>query len=221
MPTYKWRAGEVVTCPLCGVRVRLIGVKDAHGRELKPISLRAATDKQEKGLAVDFSGCPSCAGVLMASVEALLWPRARARKAAAEVPADIGADFNEAADVFPISAKASAALARRCLQHLLRVAGGAKSGNLSREIDHVLPSLPPWLSGDVDAIRIVGNFAAHPEKDQATGQIVDVEPGEAEWLLNTLESLFDYYYVEPAKAKAKRDALNQKLAQAGKQPMKA
>lgn len=80
--------------------------------------------------------------------------------------------------------------------------------------------LPSWLAENVDAVRIVGNFAAHPAKDTNTGEIVDVELGEAEWLLDVLEGLFDFYFVQPAIAKAKRDALNAKLKAAGKPEMK-
>jgi hypothetical protein len=53
------------------------------------------------------------------------------------------------------------------------------------------------------------------------GEIVDVKPHEAEWNLDLLESLFDFYYVQPARAKAKRDAFNKKLVDAGKQPLKS
>jgi len=49
---------------------------------------------------------------------------------------------------------------------------------------------------------------------------VDVEPDEAEWNLNVLEQLFDFYYVQPARAKKIRDALNAKRKAAGKSPMK-
>lgn len=69
-------------------------------------------------------------------------------------------------------------------------------------------------------MRNIGNFAAHPIKSTNTGEIIDVEPGEAEWLLDVLEGLFDFYFVQPAILKAKRDKLNQKLVDAGKPPMK-
>ena len=36
----------------------------------------------------------------------------------------------------------------------------------------------------------------------------------------TLEGLFDFYFVQPAKLKKKRDALNEKLKKAGKPPLK-
>jgi uncharacterized protein DUF4145 len=99
---------------------------------------------------------------------------------------------------------------------------GIKRPTLSKEIDDLLGSkqLPSWLAENVDAVRNVGNFAAHPEKDTNTGEIVDVEPGEAEWLLDVLEGLFDFYFVAPEIAKRKRDALNEKLKAAGRPDMK-
>ena len=48
----------------------------------------------------------------------------------------------------------------------------------------------------------------------------NVEPGEAEWNLDVLEDLFDFYFVRPARTAAKVDALNKKLIEAGKPPMK-
>ena len=80
-------------------------------------------------------------------------------------------------------------------------------------------SLPSYLSEAVDAIRSIGNFAAHPLKNTNTGKIIDVEPGEAEWLLEVLELVFDFYFVQPEKLKARKDALNQKLTSAGKKPI--
>ena len=61
---------------------------------------------------------------------------------------------------------------------------------------------------------------AHPIKSQSTGEIVDVEPGEADWNLEALEALFDFYYVQPAKTAARKAALNKKLADAGKPQIK-
>ena len=124
--------------------------------------------------------------------------------------------------VLPASEKASAALSLRCLQHLLREKAGVKKDDLPKEIQQVLDSrqLPSHFAEDLDAIRNIGNFAAHPVEVTNTGEIVDVEPQEAEWLLNVIEGLFDFYFVQPAKAKAKRDALNAKLQSTGKPPMK-
>ncbi len=131
-------------------------------------------------------------------------------------------DYKEACLILTFSPKASAALSRRCLQNILREKADVKKGNLSSEIQQIIDSnaLPSHLSESIDAIRNIGNFAAHPTKSTATGEIVEIETGEAEWLLDVIEALFDFYFIQPAILKAKKDALNKKLAEAGKPPMK-
>jgi hypothetical protein len=168
---------------------------------------------------------PSGGGVKVVPVTtfALVHPKGISRSPIpAEIPKEFATDYREACLVLPDSEKASAALSRRCLQYLLRERAGVKKGDLANEIQQVLDSkqLPGHLAEDLDAVRNIGNFAAHPIKSTNTGEIVDVEPQEAEWSLNLLEGLFDLYFVQPAKAKAKRDALNAKLQGAGKPPMK-
>jgi hypothetical protein len=139
-----------------------------------------------------------------------------------DVPKELAKDYVEACLVITDSAQASAALSRRCLQHLLRKYAGVKPSDLSKEIDEVLATkaLPSHLANSIDAIRNIGNFAAHPIKSTTTGEIVEVETGEAEWNLDVLESLFDFYFTQPARLKAKRDALDKKLKDAGKPPLK-
>lgn len=139
-----------------------------------------------------------------------------------EVPINIATDYTEACITLPDSTKASAALSRRCLQNLLRLSAGIKDGNLANEIQQVLDSnkLPSHIADSIDAIRNIGNYAAHPAKSISTGEIVEVEPGEAEWNLEVLEMLFDFYYVQPEKTKLRRAALNAKLNDTGKNDMK-
>jgi Domain of unknown function (DUF4145) len=153
----------------------------------------------------------------------MVWPKGVSRAPVPpEVPPAIAEDYKEACLVLSDSPKASAALSRRCLQNLLRQAGGVKPGNLNDEIQQVLDGgkLPSDIADNIDAIRVIGNFAAHPNKSNSTGEIVPVEPHEAEWNLDVIESLFDLYFVQPARAKARRDALNKKLQDAGKPPLK-
>lgn len=139
-----------------------------------------------------------------------------------EVPKEFAADYIEACLVLYESPKASAALSRRCLQYLLIEKAEAKGDNLSKQIQYVLDSkdLPSYLSDGLDAVRNIGNFAAHAIKNHNTGEIAEVEPGEAEWNLNILEELFDFYFVRPSIYAKKKDALNQKLEDCGKPPMK-
>lgn len=186
---------------------------------------------------IDSRLCLQCDGLIICLIESstgsgvtveevgktLLWPRVGSRASAPpEVPPEYAQDYNEASLVLNDSPKASAALSRRCLQNIIQNIAGIKRRNLDTEIQDLIDSktLPSYLAGQIDGVRIHGNFAAHPIKSQTTGQVMDVEPGEAEWLLDTLEGLFDFYFVAPAKAQQRRAATNSKQAEAGKPPMK-
>lgn len=226
------RAGDTGTCPHCRTGVRFERVSlDGFG----VVSQVIVRIPSQAWIELHLSGCPVCGkGVVELGRigeatggsnggPGVIYPRGAGRPIAAEVSLaapGLAADFAEAVAVLPTSRKASAALSRRCLQFVLTTAGGVKKRDLADQIGEVLRKLPPQIAENVDAIRHVGNFAAHPMKSTNSGEIVDVEDGEAEWLLDVLEELFDFYYVGPAKAAAKRDALNKKLADLGKPPLK-
>lgn len=139
-----------------------------------------------------------------------------------QVPEEFPEDYTEACIVLPDSEKTSAALSRRCLQHLLREVAKVEPSNLAHEIQQVIDSgqLPSHIVEAIDAVRNIGNFAAHPIKSEKTGEILPVEPGEAEWNLEVLEALFDFYFVQPEVLRRKREKLDAKLEEAGKKPMK-
>jgi|APTNR8051073442_1049403.scaffolds.fasta_scaffold00869_17 hypothetical protein len=138
-----------------------------------------------------------------------------------EVPQEFASDYREACLVIADSPKASAALSRRCLQHILREKLRIKKKDLFQEIQEVIDNglLPTDLLESIDAIRNVGNFAAHPIKSKSTGEIVEVEPHEAGWNLDVIEMLFEYLFVRPIAIQRKREALNAKITDAGKSSM--
>jgi len=127
-----------------------------------------------------------------------------------EVPKEFAEDYNEACNVLLISPKASAALSRRCLQHILQEKAGVK-GNLQKEIDEAIKkeNFPSYITKVIDAPRKLGNLSAHPDYDDA-GVIIDVEPSEAEWVLDIIETLFDHYFVKPADADMRVEKLDKK-----------
>jgi len=139
-----------------------------------------------------------------------------------EVPQEYRGELEEANSALSYSAKASAALSRRLLQKVLNKELNIKKRDLSLEIDEFIEksNAPTYLTGALDAVRHIGNFASHPMKYTNTGQIVDVEEGEAEWLIDVLESLFDFVFVQPERLKKRRDELNAKLAALGKPSLK-
>lgn len=142
-----------------------------------------------------------------------------------EVPKGIAEDYVQACSVLPLSAKASAALSRRCLQNILR-AHGYTAPSLAKEVDLLLneadptKGIPNSLRQTIDGIRNFGNFSAHPVTDQTTLQIIDVDPHEAEWCLEIIEEMFEHFYVRPQQAAARKAALDAKLKAAGKPPSK-
>ena len=139
-----------------------------------------------------------------------------------EVPSEFSEDYSEACLVLADSPKASAALSRRCLQLILREKAKVKNpNNLMRAIEEAIadPGIPTDIKESLDAVRNIGNFASHPNKSLNTGEIVPVEPQEAEWCLEVIEMLFEFYFVRPADVKRRRDALNEKLAETGKPGM--
>lgn len=150
------------------------------------------------------------------------YPQGVTRPIPPEIVDEYAEDFKEAVAVATLSPKASAALSRRLLQHILREKAGVQHGTLTHEIDEIIEKnvLPADLADDLDALRQVGNFAAHPTKETRTGEIVDVEPEEAAWLLDLLEELLDFYFVRPAIRKQKRSQINKKLEGASKPLLK-
>lgn len=127
-----------------------------------------------------------------------LWPQTTRRPVPEQVPTAIAADYLEASLVLRLSPKSSAALSRRCLQAMLHDQGFTQH-NLVHQIQEALPSLPKHLQR-IDQVREFGNFAAHVAQDRATGEIIEVEPEAAEWMLTLLDRCFTHFYVEPAEA---------------------
>ncbi len=147
-------------------------------------------------------------------------PRSYSRPVDPHVPPNIAEDYREAAAVLELSPKASAALSRRCLQHVIREHLEIKKRDLYNEIQVVLDSnkFSSALADALHHVREIGKFAAHPIKSELTGEIFDVEPGEAEWLLETLDALFDEVFVKPAVFKERKAAIQRKIDESKKKP---
>lgn len=196
-------------------------------------------EHEYRGIELAYATCPVCWKLLVSlrygespggdgaplpyvESEERLYPLGSARPLSPEVPEPYRSAFLEACTVEGVSPKASAALSRRLLQQVLRDELDLKSTNLATQVQEFLarPGIPSNLSGAVDAIRSIGNLAAHPNKATRTGEIVDVEPGEAMWLLDVLEDLFDFVFTQPARSNARKKELDAKLASLGKPPMK-
>jgi hypothetical protein len=185
---------------------------------------------------IDYYTCPSCNKLIFYLAQysysgntriyiqrTLIRPKIANRPPVpSEVPPEFANDYKEACLVIDDSPKASAALSRRCIQSIIRSHLGIKRKDLNQEIQEVIDNklFPSDILESIDAIRNIGNFAAHPMKSNSTGEILEVEPNEADWNLDVLEMVFDFLFVRPALIKKKRDALNARLKDAGRPEMK-
>lgn len=214
----------IVKCPHCNTAIHAAWIGPTH-----LIRLPTTVGTWQ----IRYLTCPECqnfvAELQLASpvdnhveLTAQVWPRHATRPVANEVEERYASDYKQAAAILGISPKASAALSRRLVQDIIREKAGIKKKNLDAEITELINSgqLPAWLSTNVDSIRAVGNFGTHPIKSTNTGEVVEVEPGEAEFLLDVLDDLFDFYFVQPARAAQHLGAINAKLQDAGKPTLK-
>lgn len=153
--------------------------------------------------------------------EKTIYPQQNSFQNEKEIPPQYLEDYEESIKVISASPKASAALSRRLLQNIIREEFKIKDKSLIKEIENFsqLPGIPSHITDAVDAVRNIGNLAAHPTKDLNTGEIVPVEIGEAEWLIEVIEALFDFTFIQPKKLEKRKNELNLKLEKVGKPKM--
>lgn len=123
----------------------------------------------------------------------LIHPSSRAVQFPEYIPKSIRQDYEEACSISNQSPKASATLARRCLQGMIRDFWGIKKNRLIDEIAGLQGKIPASQWAAIDALRKIGNIGAHMEKD--VNEIIDVDPGEADRLIMLIELLIDKWYI--------------------------
>ncbi len=130
---------------------------------------------------------------LPAKREWSLIPASSAKVLPDYIPQPIVDDYDEACAIRELSPKASATLSRRCLQGMIRDYFGISKARLVDEIEAIKEKVDPATWAGIDAVRQIGNIGAHMEKD--INVIVDVDPDEAQLLINLIESLITDWYV--------------------------
>ncbi|ARS36463.1 DUF4145 domain-containing protein [Pontibacter actiniarum] len=122
-----------------------------------------------------------------------LVPQSSAKVFPEYVPLGVREDYNEACAIRNLSPKASATLARRCLQGMIRNFYGVSKRTLFDEIEAIKDKVDPMTWASIDATRKIGNIGAHMEKD--INVIVDVDSKEAQVLINLIEILIKDWYI--------------------------
>lgn len=135
-----------------------------------------------------------------------LLPEGMSKPQPSYIPRPLVEDYVEASLIRELSPKASATLARRCLQGMIRDFAGITRGRLIDEIRALRTAIdqgkaPRGVTTEsldaIDHVREIGNIGAHMEAD--INHIVDVDPGEAGVLLELIEMLFDEWYIDRHK----------------------
>jgi hypothetical protein len=147
-----------------------------------------------------------------------LLPASSAKPQPDFIPKPIRDDYYEACAIRDLSPKASATITRRCLQGMIRHFCGISMRRLVDEIGELRNRVdsgkaPLGVQADsldaIDAVRKIGNIGAHMEGD--INVIVDVDPDEAQTLIELVEALFAEWYVA-AESRKKRFGNLQSIA---------
>lgn len=119
------------------------------------------------------------------------------------IPYALREDYKEACAIRDLSPKASATLVRRCLQGMIRDFCNINDKRTLNDEIKALKTLvdsghaPSGVTEEsveaIDHVRGIGNIGAHMGKD--IDLIVDVDPNEAQVLIELVEMLFAEWYV--------------------------
>lgn len=132
-----------------------------------------------------------------------LLPRSSSKPQPDYIPYALREDYEEACAIRDLSPKAAATLVRRCLQGMIRDFCKITDKKTLNDEIKALEALvrggqaPSGVTEEsveaIDQVRGIGNIGAHMEKN--IDLIVDVDPNEAQVLIELVEMLFDEWYV--------------------------
>jgi len=211
-------ASEAIRCPHCSVSTAVefetFGARYIYNRE----------DRADARYAITFGYCqnPGC-GLLIVRLREesrngspavrYVIPRSGAAMKFRDVPPELVSEYEQANAVLDASPAASAALARRCLQRVIREHMETRESRFYDELEAVAKSgkLPPYLADGLCKIREIGDLAKHPPHGDRIGVIVDVSQEEAEWTLKMLEGMFKHCFVDPKEFERRTRGLKEKL----------
>jgi len=156
----------------------------------------------EPDISIESIKCPNCQNTSYKAINHIpdslgtvnIHPFSTAKKYPEYIPENLRNDYEEAHAIKRLSPKASATLARRCLQGILRDFYGAKGSNLYQEIESVKNDVSTKEFEVLNSVRQIGNIGAHLEKD--VNLIIEVTENDAESLIKLLEHLFKTTYID-------------------------
>jgi hypothetical protein len=137
------------------------------------------------------------------------------------IPEPYRTSYLEAAAILDISPRMSGVLSRRILADLLEEFARLEDYSLEKRIGKFAEddlSLPPLFRGNLHHFREIASFGTQIQKDDQA-QIVDVDKEEAEWTLDLLDRLFDYFILTPQRDREMRSRLDAKIKRVDRNPL--
>ena len=205
-------------CPYCGIGINVDWAEDA-------MMIPSEQDEEDEGYGQLYGFCPECNGYIIlvqkgneyeysththrgylnnVIMQEQVYPKFIYKKNLdPSVPKKYCELFREAESVLNLSPRASATLSRYLLQMILHEELKIKKKNLEEEIKELenYSNIPSTLITMLQVMRRVANFGAHPKKSTNSNEIIDVEIGEADIMLDLINELFDYLFIKPQRQK--------------------
>ncbi|MDA0988700.1 MAG: DUF4145 domain-containing protein [Chloroflexi bacterium] len=142
-----------------------------------------------------------------------MWPIGSERHIPDGVPEHIAKVYKRASRLLDYDNVACAAFARTCLEKILDDKGIPKFRdirNLEKRIERFVADVPmnSALRENVDSIRKMGNFI-HLNETVFTGEFDDIDSGQATYVLDILNDLFEELHARPKQQADRRRQLEE------------
>lgn len=186
------------TCPHCGVLAR----QNKWSYSLTSPTGHAWSEANLMAGGLQVSRCENCEKVCLWVLGEYIYPaKNSAPRPNPDMPADILADYKEAAAIYTQSPRGAAALLRLAIQKLM-VYLGQPGKNINDDIAAlVAQGLPKQIQQALDVVRITGNNAVHP------GQLHADDVQVAQQLFPLVNLIAEYQISMPARVQELYDAL--------------
>ena len=138
----------------------------------------------------------------------IIFPRFSEAVIDPRIPEPYATEYKEAYATLQTSELLSVVGSRRILQRLLRDFGGVNKADLFPMIIEFINQgkHPVNITDPLHTIREFGNIGAHPDD-------IQVSPEEAQWTLDVVRDLFDYFIIKPSENQKRIEELKQKKNQ--------